>query len=87
MKHSLMQAFTSKGVFLNQKISVHFSLHKGGAQEKKLGSFALDIEGSGNLLRKAMFLLLFASFFLFLPFLKKKDKKFLKRLDNSTKMM
>ena len=78
MKNSLFRVFGSNGIFLNKRISLHFSLQKGSEHEKKLGSFALDVEGCSNLARKtAFFLLVF--FLLFLPILKEKTKKFSKK--------
>ena len=64
MAKRLKEAFTSNGIFLNKKISLHFSLQKGEDSERKLGSFDLDLEGRSNIARKLVLILTFTAVFL-----------------------
>ena len=58
MKKSLQEIFGEKGVFLDQKISIHLNLQKGRLPSKRLGGFSLEMDGCGNPARKCAALLL-----------------------------
>ncbi len=64
MENRIKEAFSSKGLFLDKKISIHFQLQKGSEGEKKLGSFALDMEGCSNIARKSVLICAVATLFL-----------------------
>ena len=62
MKKTLKDAFTSNGIFLNKKISIHLALQKGRENAEKRGSFDLDVEGCSNLARKGAILIVILCF-------------------------
>ena len=58
MSYRFKEPFTSHGLFLNKKISLHFSLQKGRENGKNLGNFNLDLEGCSNIARKLALVIL-----------------------------
>ena len=73
MKHPLIDLFTSKGYFLDQKISLHVCLQKGRENPKRIGNFAFDWEECGNLARKGALLLLIFGVLSFFCVIKNKN--------------